>query len=189
MPKRYFRLTEDVYVPGRWHLRTPTDAQGRELDAPWMFTQGAPIPPPGRLRAPIAHSGKPLDFSLTGLEVPIVHARVATLLQELAPEDVQLVPVEVAGHPDEFFILVATRTIRCIDDAACNEVELWTEEEGGPEKVGQYRDVYGLRIDPSKVGDAKVFRTWGWWEALIVSEDVKDALDRLGATGVEFQEV
>ncbi len=46
-----------------------------------------------------------------------------------------------------------------------------------------------MRIDPSKVGDAKVFRTWGWSIALVVSEDIKDALERTGATGLQFTEV
>jgi hypothetical protein len=32
MPNRYFDLSDDVYVPGRWDLDTPTDAQGREVD-------------------------------------------------------------------------------------------------------------------------------------------------------------
>jgi hypothetical protein len=189
MPKRYFKLSDDVYVPGRWHLRSPTDSQGRELENPWIFNKGRPIPDPGRLRVPVDRPGRPLDFSLTGLAIPIVHVRVASLFTELAPDEVQTFPVEVQGQPDQFCILVATRLIRCIDDAACTEVEVWTPEDGRPEKVGEYRDVYGLRIDASRVGDAKVFRTWGWSIALIVREDIKDALERLGATGTQFKEV
>jgi hypothetical protein len=46
-----------------------------------------------------------------------------------------------------------------------------------------------MRIDTTKVGNAKVFRTWGWTIALIVSEDVKEALERAGVTGVKFEEV
>jgi hypothetical protein len=34
-----------------------------------------------------------------------------------------------------------------------------------------------------------VFRTWGWDLALIVSEDLKQALERQGVTGVKFTEV
>ncbi|HYO70280.1 MAG TPA: DUF1629 domain-containing protein, partial [Archangium sp.] len=46
-----------------------------------------------------------------------------------------------------------------------------------------------MRIDPSKVGNARVFRTWGWELAIVVSEAIKDALERMGATGTKFQEV
>ncbi|HEX8823418.1 MAG TPA: AHH domain-containing protein, partial [Archangium sp.] len=48
---------------------------------------------------------------------------------------------------------------------------------------------YGMRIDPTRVGDAKVFRTWGWTTALIVSEDVKMALELVGITGAKFKDV
>ncbi|MFP2932108.1 imm11 family protein [Pyxidicoccus sp. 3LG] len=188
MAYRYFRLTDDAHVPGRWHLRSPRDAAGVEVD-PWPFSRGVPISLPGRLNVPIDRAGTPLDFSLTGLAVPIVHVRVARLLAELAPEETQSFPVEIQGQAEQFCVLVATKTIRCIDNAASKEVELWTPEDGRPEKVGQYRDVYGMRIDPSKVGDARVFRTWGWTVALIVREDIKDALERIGATGLSFTEV
>nr|WP_233587362.1 suppressor of fused domain protein [Corallococcus sp. CA049B] len=46
-----------------------------------------------------------------------------------------------------------------------------------------------MRIDPTKVGGARVFRTWGWTVALIVSEDIKEALEHANITGVKFREV
>ncbi|RKH56773.1 hypothetical protein [Corallococcus llansteffanensis] len=189
MPKRYFDLSADMTLPGRWSLGIPTDQQGREVDDPWAFKKGQPIPNPGRLRVPIDVPGTAFDFTLAGLATPIVHVRVASLLTELATDDVQIFPVDIAGQPDQFCILVATKLIRCINDAACKEVELWRPEDGRPEKAGQYRDVYGMRIDAAKVGEANVFRTWGWSVALIVSEEIKSALARIGATGMRFNEV
>jgi hypothetical protein len=114
---------------------------------------------------------------------------VAALFAELAPEDVQLFPVEIEDQPEPFFILVATRLIRCIDERASRHVRRWTPEDERPEKVGTYRDVRGLRIDPSQVGDAKVFRPWGWPIVLVVREELKTALERMGASGTEFEEV
>jgi hypothetical protein len=46
-----------------------------------------------------------------------------------------------------------------------------------------------MRIDPAKVGDAKVFRPWGWQVVLVVSEEIKEALERKGVTGASFEEV
>ncbi|MFY2563198.1 imm11 family protein [Corallococcus terminator] len=188
MPKSYVRLTDDVAAPGRWHLRSPTDSTGQDVD-PWCFTNGAPVPEPGRLRLPVARAGKALDFTLTGLAIPVVHVRVAAVFLEHAPGGVQVFPVEIQGQPDQYCILVATQTIRCIDDKACREVEPWLPEDGRPEKTGEYRDVDGLRIDVAKVGDAQVFRTWGWTVALIVSDTLKEALARAGTTGMSFVEV
>ena len=186
---RYFELSQDVEGSEGWDLGNPTDSQGKELDNPWVFRLGLPVPNAGHLKIPISHPGRTLDFTLAGFSIPVIHARVASVFSELAPRDVQLLPVDIQGQPDPFRILVATRLIRCIDDQASTEVEYWTPEDGRPEKVGQYRDVYGMRIDSTKVGDAKVFRTWGWTVALIVSEEIKEALERAGVTGVKFKEV
>lgn len=120
---------------------------------------------------------------------PVIHVRVATLFAELAPGDVQLLPTNIAGCPDEYLILVATKLVRCIDDAATEDVLYWKPEDERPDMLGQYRSVFGMRIDPTQVGTTKVFRTWGWPVALIVSEDIKVALERANITGAEFEEV
>jgi hypothetical protein len=189
MAKRYFQLSDNVSIPGRWELGHPADARGHEVEDPWMFREGHPVEMKKRLTVPIEEPGKTLDFSLAGFSTPVVRASVANIFLEMAPQDVQLIPVDIQGHPDQYLILVATKLIRCIDDAASEEVLYWLPEDGRPEKVGQYRDVYGMRIDPAKVGNAKVFRTWGWSIALIVSEDIKLALERIKATGVKFAPV
>ena len=188
MPHRYFKLTDDVDIAGRWELGEPVDPRGQEVD-PWQFTQGMAVHVRERLRVPIKHPGKPLDFSFTSLATPVVHTQVATLLSQLAPDDVQFIPADIDSQPDPFCIFVATRLLRCIDDQRSTEVRYWKPEDGRPEKTGQYRSVYRLRIDPSQVGDAKIFRTWGWDIALIVSEEIKEALERIGATGMRFKEV
>ncbi|NTX67194.1 hypothetical protein HUA74_41750 [Myxococcus sp. CA051A] len=189
MTSRYFDLSDDVRIRGRWELGVPTDISGREVDDPWMFRKGQAVTAPGHLMLPVEREGKALDFSLIGFSTPLVHSRVAAVFVELAGSDVQVIPVEIPGHADGFRILVAARLLPCIDEVASERVERWTAEDGRPEKVGQYRDVRGLRIDPAQVGDAKVFRPWGWSIALIVSEDIKQALERLGATGTHFIEV
>jgi hypothetical protein len=189
MAKRYFDLSDDVHLVGRWHLGTPINAAGQEHGS-WLFMRGEPAQVQGRLRVPLYRPGKPLDFSLADAgAIPVVHAKVASLLKELAPEDVQLFPVEIDGHPDHFCLVNVTRLVRCIDDEASKEVEYWTPEDGRPEKTGKYRAVAGMRIDPSKVGDAKIFRPWGWTIALIVSEEIKEALEHIGATGTKFKQV
>ncbi|RKH47608.1 hypothetical protein D7X12_02380 [Corallococcus sicarius] len=189
MVRRYFDLSDDMTIPGRWVLGTPTDAQGREVDDPWMFYRGQQLPDLGRLKLPMDVPGRALDFSQAAFAAPVVHARVASALTELAPEEVQTLPVEIEGHPEPFFILVATQLIQCIDERASRHVRKWTPEDGRPEKLGKYRDVRGMRIDPAQVGDAKIFRPRGWAIALIVRDDIKEALEHMGATGTEFEEV
>ncbi|MFY0568990.1 imm11 family protein [Archangium lansingense] len=151
---------------------------------------GTPAHIEGRLQLPVAHSGNALDFSLADAGgFPVVTQKVASVLSELAPRDVQLFPVKVDSRSEPYFLVNVARTVKCIDDEASEEVRYWKPEDGEPERVGEYRVVAGMRIDPSRVGDARVFRPWGWKVVLVVSEDVKEALERTGATGMEFTEV
>ncbi|WP_052519733.1 imm11 family protein [Archangium violaceum] len=189
MAQRYFALTEDMSSQHRWLLGDPLDEQGEEVSAR-RFMSGEPTRFNGRLRVPVYHPGTPLDFTRVDTGgYPVVTEKVASVLTELAPDDIQLFPVEVESRTEPYFLVNVARLVKCIDDEACVEVLYWKPEDGRPDKVGHYRDVYGMRIDPSKVGDARVFRPWGWRVALIVAEDVKQALERTGATGMEFTDV
>jgi hypothetical protein len=188
-PSRYFRLKEDVRA-GSWYLGEPSRGQGQELEDIREFTSGRPVRAASRLMLSVREPGRQRDFSMAGVGMtPVVHIRVATIFAEQAPDDVQLIPVQLKGYPDDYQILVATKTVRCIDDKASSEVELWLPKDERPDKLGQYRNVVDMRIDPSQVGETKVFRTWGWTVALIVSEDIKLAMERAKVSGAKFEEV
>jgi len=136
MSQRFFRLSDDVYFRGRWHLSTPRNRQGHKVDD-WDFTKGEPVKLDGRLTVPIEVAGRALDYSEAGLMVPVVHVKVASVFSEWAPDDVQLIPVDINGQPEQYSILVATRRFRCIDEKA-SRVQFWTPEDGVPHKVGTY---------------------------------------------------
>ena len=187
MAQHFFELYDDLYVPRRWQLQNPLDGKGRKVED-WEFRLGTPVHVEGRLKILMERVGSPLDFSETNSRIPVVHVKVASRLAELAPQDVQFIPVDIENQPEQYLILVVTRLIRCIDEKA-SRVRLWTHEDGVPGMVGQYRDVRDLRIDTSKVGDAKMFRPEGWEGPLIVSGDIKNALERMGATGAKFKGV
>lgn len=190
MAQRYFDLKIDVYVPGRWYLAAPTNMAGAEIDDIWMFGEGRPVEVRERLRIPTYRPGTPLDFTTAGAgRTPIVNGRVASVLREMAPNDVQLFEAEVEGQTEPYYVFNAARRIRCIDDAACAEVQLYTAEGAQAHRAGEYRAVSGLRIDKSKVGDARVFRLWGWSPPIIVAEELKDALEQTGIVGGRFDEV
>ncbi|WP_164017515.1 imm11 family protein [Pyxidicoccus trucidator] len=190
MERRFFRLAIDVDVPGRWYLGEPTRLTGEELEDAWEFSYGRPVELRERLLVPLDRPGNPLGFDTAGVgQTPVVNARVASIFRELALSDVQLFPVEVQGQAETYFLVNVTRTVRCIDDQKSAEVQLYTREDGRPDRVGEYRSVIGLRIDKSKVGDARVFRLWGWPPPIIVDGNLKGALERAGIQGGRFEEV
>jgi hypothetical protein len=117
----------------------------------------------------------------------VVHEKVVSLFNRLGlRQQVQFIPARVEGETESYFILNAFQVIRCIDDRRSERVEYWRPEDGNPEEVGQYRVITGLRIDPNKVGEAHIFRPWGWYVALIVSEHLKHAMEQEGLTGLRF---
>src|SRR4051812_44139578 len=110
---RYFEMSEDVYVSDRWYLADPIDRNGRKLQ--WVFSRGEFVQVDAPLRAPFskyAEKGRPVDFSELSAEiVPVVHVRVAHLFVEIAPLDVQIVPVEIDGYLDQFCIVNVVRVV------------------------------------------------------------------------------
>jgi hypothetical protein len=186
---RYFQVRDDMRVPGRWILGDPLGEDGQEVTA-WYFEEGHVLDGQSPLRLQQVQPGHALDFSLTPLTIPVVHEKVVSLFGRLGlRQQVQFIPAHVEGESEPYFILNALQLLRCIDDTRSERVEYWRPEDGNPEEVGQYRVVTGLRIDPSRVGAAHVFRPWGWYVALIVSEHLKQAMEQEGLTGTRFIEV
>ena len=185
--RKYYELTDDVYIPERWHLSNPVDTQG-EILYRWHFCSGRRLAVNESIIIPVDPPGRPLDFSECGVGYPVIHARVVRLLEELAVSDLQFFPVTIESHPDEYFILNVARLIPCVDEARSDRVVKWTPEDGFPDRVGDYKVVEGLRIDPTKVGEARMFRPQGW-RMLIVSDDIKEAFERERLLGPKFFEV
>jgi hypothetical protein len=185
----HFYWIDRADVP-QWLIATPVPASGGEFDEPWMFGEGRVLQDPGPIKAQIDHPGERRTFVFTGIErVPIVSEAVANVFRVLAPDDVQLFPVTVEGESERHFVVNAVKTIDCIDEANCREVQHYTEEDPFPEYAGQYRWIYGLRIDPAETEGAQVFRLKKFKTALIVSEEVKNALERVDSLGVDFERV
>lgn len=185
--RRYFKMMDDRRSRDRWHLGAPLDPRGEELD-PWQFKGGKPLELGCVPRFTLDVPGRPLDYCWAAFSISVVHERFVRLFERLGVQDVQFITATVDDHPGPYFILNTLRTIRCIDDARCQDARYFTPEHGQPEKVGMYRVVSGMRIDPTKAGDARIFRPWGWAVALVVSEDLKEAMDAEGITGTKFEE-
>ncbi|WP_199727780.1 imm11 family protein [Corallococcus sp. CA049B] len=185
--ERYFYWVRLGDVP-QWIIETPTRGSGEAFDEPWMFADGRVLDEPGGMKALIATPGKRRAFVFSVIErAPIVSPAIADVFRALAPDDVQLFPVTVEGEADPFFVVNATQVIDCIDEARCREVH--REDDASPDHEGEYRWIYGLRIDPSKTEGAHVFRLKKFKTAFIVSEDIKNALEGVGNLGVSFERV
>ncbi|MFP2895990.1 imm11 family protein [Corallococcus sp. 4LFB] len=184
-----FYWVEMADVP-QWLVSTPEPASGGAFEEPWMFADGRVLSPPGPIRAEISHPGQKRAFMFSVIEkAPIVSEAVANVFRSFAPDDVQLFPVSIEGEAEPYFVVNATRVVDCIDEARCREVHHYAEDDPFPEYAGEYRWIYGLRIDPAKTGGAQVLRPKKFKTAFIVSEEVKTALEAVGNLGVSFEPV
>lgn len=188
-PARYFRLMDDVHIPERWHVKGPLDEQDRQI-IPWRLMKGMTLSVEKPLLVLLECQGRALDFSLTGLNIPVVSGRFVSVCERLGIQnEVQFIPARVEEHSEPYFVLNPLRIIRCIDVARCEEVTYWEPRHGEPERVGHYRNVVGMKVDPEKIGDANLFRPWGWQGILLVSERFKLALEQERLSGPSFMEV
>lgn len=187
--ERHFYSVELGDVP-RWLLETPTRDSGDAFDEPWMFADGRVLPDLGPLKARIAHPGRRRAFDFSVIEAaPIVSEAAANVFRTLAPNDIQLFEVSIEGVPERYFVVNATKVVDAIDEARCREVHHYDEDDPASGHEGEYNWIYGLRIDPSKTEGAQVFRLKKFKIAFIVSEEVKNALERVGNLGVSFERV
>src|SRR5688572_475928 len=102
--------------------------------------------------------------------------------------------VEVAGHqgphPEAYHrIANALRTADCVDEQRSRGVELWTAEEGPPDRIGDYHAMDKLMIDPARTGGLDFFRVTRYLVALVVSERLKRAMEDAKLLGPKFDPV
>jgi hypothetical protein len=182
---KYFRLFDDVNVPARWHLGEIFE-QGGNLSL--ELQDGTPAHCRFPLRVEITHPGIALDFCLTSFAVPVATTKLGVVIASIAGLDLQRLPLEIRGH-EGLEVLNSTRVIKCLDEKR-SEFMKWTDKDHRADLAGQYRMVTKLKIDSRELPtDAHFFRIEGWRIALIVSEQVKIAMEICGCRGAAFQDI
>ncbi|MEQ1737160.1 MAG: DUF1629 domain-containing protein [Rhodoglobus sp.] len=183
--RRYFRLCDQVdAVPKRWHLDWARLADGTEPS----LSRGIFFDSRERPVIPVTHAGLVLDFCLTSFAVPVATEALADAVSTVAGADVQCVPVEISGQQG-MVVLNSLRVVRCIDEQHSEFIK-WTAQDHRADLAGQYRSITRLVLDARAIpADARFFRLDGSFVELVVTEDVKDAMERVGCFGAKFIEL
>jgi hypothetical protein len=184
----YFRLYHDDQRFGdQWFLRGPRAADGVEIE-PWSFTEGLPYLGPRPVTLEVRQPGKSVGFSLGAFNMPIVSKTVGETVRRVAPNAAEYFSVVIDGASSEFEILNAVCLVDCLDESR-SEFTRWEQSDNRPEKLGQYRMISTMRIDPERVSGHRLFRIAGWPLALVVSDSLKAALEDIPSLGVVFESV
>lgn len=137
-----------------------------------------PSPVPFTIRVP----GDAVDYNSTAFGCPVVSSRMAQVVDRVASNDVQLIPVTLDA-PGEWEVLNIVTCLDCIDHGR-SLIQYFPEDH--PEKAGKPRGVKKLIIDPNAVGDHQIFRPCDWMVVEIISESLKKELEASGVSGIEY---
>lgn len=120
--------------------------------------------------------------------MPVVRGVLASAIEVVADGDVQRLPLFIPGH-DGLEVVNVLRVIKCLDERR-SEFTKWTVNDHRSDLAGQYRQVTRLKVHGGSVAsDAHVFRIEGWLVGLVVSEAVKESMERTGCLGATFVDV
>lgn len=166
---KFYEVVDDVEFPNRWFLGECYEPRDREIDLD-VFMDGKPVEVSGPLAVRIQRDGEPLSFTFAAFDVPIIAEPLAAALQFFDGSYIQRTPVLLPKKTEyNYDIINVTHLEKCVDESSSN-LTFWREEDGRPDKIGQYRMVIDLVLHG-------------------VREDIKDLLQSLGVTGVRFCEV
>lgn len=185
--RKFYLLLADPTATSRWYLKSPLDPSGNEVD-PRLFTQGVPVGSQPSLTLPLRRNGDAVGFNFCDFDMVVTPAAVNAELEALTGSAIQRIPVTVDKRGDEFEILNVCELVQCVDESR-SLLTKWTEADGRPEKVGQFRMIVKLRIDPVAANGHHIFRVAGWPIALLVSEEVKNFLEARKVSGLNYERV
>ncbi len=128
-------------------------------------------------------AGKRVEYDVARFAIPIVSRRVGEYLESVAPDALQRIPAVLPGDPGEWEVLNVLSRLDCIDHKQSTIVYYPPDH---PEHPGKPRGVIWLVLDQSNLNGRQIFRPTGWEVKWIVSRKVKEGLEAMGVTGMEF---
>lgn len=180
---KYFELNDDIYFPSRWYLGEVSGINN------WGFLSGNVECSSSDVVLNLVESGEALDFTFTETyRVPIVSQKLKGILQEVNGVEFMELNRFVGSH-EIFYALIITNFKDCVDESR-SQYEKY--EDGNlirPDKVGEYRSFFEMRLDATKIGNVQIFRLENYKTSIIVSEDLKEIIEKNNLCGVSFKDV
>lgn len=171
---RYFDLWDDMSTDQRWYLDGPSGPNDEWLGVALVSGQRYEGQVPVTSR--VYHPGPLLELTMTQETVPVLNERVAQIFAAHVGQDAQLIPARAHGSEEKLWAVNVLAIPDCFDEARTEEFRRWTSEDGQPDRVGDYRTVYGLRIDPVRAEGHAILRPRRYRVPVIVSEPLAEAL-------------
>lgn len=180
---KYFSLKDDLNVLNRWYIGGIIFP---EKFSHWIFLNCKEIEI-DKVQFNLRKRGKSLDFTFADFDVPIVSKSLKEFFED-KNTNLQFIPAEIGEVFDEYYCLNILNEEDCVDKEH-SEYEIW--EEGNiirPDKAGQFRSIYKLKISEAFVSEYEIFRVKGFRNQIIVSENIVEILLKNRISGLRFLE-
>ena len=178
---RYFQLIDDARIPGRWYLGD----MKRCHSTAYLHAGGGQISGEVMPSVEITRRGRPLEFTMTSFDMPVIGSELAAIIAEVAGADAEFQPIMVSNTTG-YCLLKIRRAVDCLDESR----SAYTRLSCNDHHPSRYRMVTKLFLDPIRVpGEMHLFEVSGCPGALIVSELLRDAMQSAGCFGAKFVEV
>lgn len=184
---KYYKWQFDSKFDDCWFISEPRLPNGEVVDS-WFFRKCQTIDPSYiSLVASTTYGDIVTEASFGAFDIPYVRPKMAHALLDSVGNEIQLIPVHIEGFNEDVFILNVLNSVKCVDESR-SEFEKWAPgNTQRPNKVGQYKMISKLLVDPNTTNDLNIFRPWGWTIKIVVSEKVKSVVEAIGATGTTFE--
>jgi len=173
--QRYFRLHGPPGDSAAWFLGPARGPTGQEFDLQGL-AYGRRTQLPETLVFVVRSAGIVLDWSFADFGVPVVRPNVLDLLTQFAASDFEWTPARVDGATERFAVVNITSSLDGLDEQRSVLVP-WPS--GTPELLTRKRKFMGvtrITVNPARVSGHNLFRLANWSSAIIVSEQLRDAL-------------
>jgi hypothetical protein len=163
-----------------WVLGSLSDQAGHAVSAA-VFTAGQVAPDLGPLRLGVRQLGHARDLTYAAFGLLVARRFVAAQLAAIAGDDIQRIPVQVAGSAEEFEIINVTTQVAALDEERTIG--------GRHEKGAAWLYIVTPAVDAKPTAGHKIFRLAEFLPIIIVEEAVKSAVEQQGWSGFAFVEL
>jgi hypothetical protein len=182
---RFFRMFVDLTVQGTG-FSALCSAAGDPLP-PGVLWTGLPYTGDLPLRTRVTRLGARVDGTMLPA-MPIVTAPLAATLQAVVGTDAELIDVAVDGAPELRFGINVLRLCDCVDEDR-SLIQRAPPDADVDVAPGAYYMLSRIHVRADAVPGYRIFRLSRWPVAIVVSEHVRDAVVRSGASGLAFSQV
>jgi len=181
----YYVVTVAPDVGEQWFSDEPIRDDGESVDARTFVDCATYEGPPLTLKT--IQRGRRFPINFGPFDMPVVSVELGEKLLTLARRDLQLVAAKIDGtEPVSILNVLTCRD--CVDESRTIGTK-WTSLDRRPDKVGAYRMIVKLFIDPERVAGSNMFRIRTWETPLIISEHVSSNLTEQELEGVRLTPV